>query len=102
MPKLLVLYPPPKDAAVFERRYREEHTPMVHQNMKGMTKFVATRVLGAADGSAPPYARAAELYFATMEELKAAAGSAGGASTVAHAVEISTGGPPVILVAEDD
>jgi hypothetical protein len=37
-----------------------------------------------------------------MEALQAAAASAGGQVTVAHAVEISTGGPPVVLIAEDD
>ena len=29
MPKLIVLYPPPADAAAFERLYRLEHAPMV-------------------------------------------------------------------------
>ena len=30
MPKLIVLYPAPTDPEVFERRYHEEHAPMVH------------------------------------------------------------------------
>jgi hypothetical protein len=33
--------------------------------------------------------------------LKATAGSPGGRKTIANAVEISSGGPPVFLVAED-
>ncbi|HEU4563300.1 MAG TPA: EthD family reductase [Gemmatimonadaceae bacterium] len=102
MPKLLVLYPPPTDAATFERRYRDEHGPLVHKNMKGMKRFVASRVMGRADGGQAPYARVAELYFDSMDDLNAAASSEGGKQTVAHAVEISTGGPPIILVAEDD
>ena len=101
MPKLMVLYPPPKDVEVFERRYREEHIPMAQKNLVGVTKFVATRVLGSPGGAAP-YQRVAELYFDSMEALQAAMSSPGGQATVAHALEISTGGPMVVLIAEDD
>jgi len=101
MPKLIVLYPPPADTEVFERRYRLEHGPMVLEKMPGLKKFVASRVLGAP-GGAPPYVRVAELYFDSLESLDAARMSPGGQATVAHAMEISTGGPPVVLIAEDD
>jgi uncharacterized protein (TIGR02118 family) len=101
MPKLIVLYPPPADAEVFERRYRLEHGPMVLKNIPGMTKFLACRVLGTPSGDAP-YQRVAELYFDSLESLQAAMASPGGQATVAHAIEISTGGPPVVLIAEDD
>lgn len=101
MPKLIVLYPPPTDRDAFERRYRDEHVPMVHKNIAGMTKFVAARVLGTPAGPAP-YHRVAELYFGTADALQAAMGSAGGQATVGHAMEISTGGPPLVLIAEDD
>jgi uncharacterized protein (TIGR02118 family) len=101
MPKLIVLYPPPKDAAVFERRYVQEHAPMVHAKIPGLTKFVAARVVGAPMGT-PAFQRVAELYFDSSEALQAAMGSAGGQEAVAHALEISTGGAPVVLIAEDD
>jgi len=101
MPKLIVLYPPPVDSSTFERRYSAEHVPMVFEKIPGLKKFVAARVLGAPAG-VPPYHRVAELYFDSMESLQAAAASAGGQVTVAHAVEISTGGAPVVLIAEDD
>jgi uncharacterized protein (TIGR02118 family) len=101
MPKLIVLYPPPADAAAFERRYHLEHAPMVMEKIPGLKKFVAARVLGSPAGSAP-YQRVAELYFDSMESLQSAVASPGGQATVAHAVEISTGGPPVVLIAEDD
>ena len=101
MPKLVVLYPPPTDVATFERRYRAEHAPMVHEKIPGLKKFVAALVLGTPAGAAP-YQRVAELYFDSMEALQAAIASAGGQTAVAHAVEISTGGPPVVLIAEDD
>jgi uncharacterized protein (TIGR02118 family) len=101
MPKLIVLYPPPADTAVFERRYRVEHAPMVLEKIPGVTRFVAAHVLGTPSGQAP-YQRVAELYFDSLESLQAAIASAGGQATVAHAMEISTGGPPVVMIAEDD
>ena len=101
MPKLIVLYPPPADVATFERRYHAEHAPMVVQKIPGLKKFVAAKVVGAPAG-APPYQRIAELYFDSMEALQAAMGSAAGQQAVAHAIEISTGGAPVVLIAEDD
>jgi uncharacterized protein (TIGR02118 family) len=101
MPKLIVLYPPPTDADTFERRYHAEHAPMVLEKVPGLKKFVAALVLGSPMGAAP-YHRVAELYFDSTESLQAAMGSAGGQSTVAHAMEISTGGAPTVLIAEDD
>ena len=101
MAKLIVLYPPPADVTTFERRYRLEHAPMVVQKVPGLRKFLAAQVLGTPAGAAP-YQRVAELYFDSMESLQAAMASPGGQATVAHAVEISTGGPPVVLIAEDD
>ncbi len=101
MPKLIVLYPPPDDPAVFERRYRLEHAPMVLEKLPGMTKFVSAHVLASPFGSVL-YQRVAELYFDSMEALQAAMASAGGQAAVAHAMEISTGGAPVVLIAEDD
>lgn len=101
MPKLIVLYPPPKDAAAFERRYATEHVPMVHAKIPGLIRFVAARVVGTPAGAAP-YGRVAELYFDSMDALRAAMQSEGGQATVGHAVEISTGGMPVVLIAEDD
>jgi uncharacterized protein (TIGR02118 family) len=101
MPKLIVLYPPPTDVTTFERRYRTEHAPMVLEKIPGLKKFLAAEVLGTPAGAAP-YQRVAELYFDTMETLKTGMASAGGQTTVAHAIEISTGGAPVVLIAEDD
>ena len=101
MPKLIVLYPPPLDVAEFERRYRAEHVPIVHDKIPGLKKFVAARVLGTPAGNAP-YQRVAELYFDSTEALQAAVASAGGQAAVAHAGEISTGGAPLVLIAEDD
>ena len=101
--KLVVLYPYPQDVGAFERAYAEEHVPMVNRDtMKGISKFVATKVVGTADGSAPPFYRIAELHFPSMEALRECASSAGAQEAVAHAVSISSGGKPLFLVAEEE
>lgn len=99
--KLVVMYPPPKDVTEFERRYAAEHVPMAVEKLAGKTKLVGTRVLGSPQG-APAFHRIAEVHFASMEALQACAASSGGKETLAHAAAISTGGPPVILVAEEE
>ena len=101
MPKLVVLYPIPDDLADFESRYQMEHVPMVQSKLPGLRKFVAAQVLGTPTGAAP-YHRVAELYFDSLGTLQAAIASAEGKAIVSHAMEISTGGPPVVLIAEDD
>jgi uncharacterized protein (TIGR02118 family) len=101
--KVIVLYPTPRDVNAFERVYTQEHVPMVTaQNFKGIQKFVASRVVGTADGTAPPFYRLAELHFPSLEALQAAAGSASAQEVVAHAISISSGGKPVFLVAEEE
>lgn len=98
--KLVVMYPRPKDIDAFEKAYQDEHVPMAMEKLKGVTKFVATKVIGAPQGT-PPFHRIAELHFASMESLQACAASQGGRETIAHAASISSGGPPVIMVAEE-
>ena len=101
--KLIVVYPAPRDVGAFERAYTQDHAPMVTpQSFKGLKKFIASKVVGTPDGSAAPFYRIAELHFASMEDLKAAAASPSAQKAVAHAVSISTGGMPIILVAEED
>jgi uncharacterized protein (TIGR02118 family) len=100
--KLLVLYPPPSDAAEFERAYTEDHAPMVtSESFPGITKFVQVKVVGTPDGSPPAYTRIAELHFDSIADLQMAAGGEPAAATVAHANKISTGGAPLILVCQE-
>ena len=98
--KLIVLYPRAKDIDAFEKAYHNEHVPLARKKLKGVTKFVATKVVGSPQGT-PPYCRIAELHFASMEDLQACTSSDGGKETVAHAISISSGGPPVFMVAEE-
>ncbi|HEY2867240.1 MAG TPA: EthD family reductase [Pyrinomonadaceae bacterium] len=99
--KIDVIYPYPTDVEEFENVYVTEHLPLAAEKIKGMSRFVVTKVLSAADGSKPPFYRLAELHFPSPEALQEAASSAGGQETVAHAIEISSGGAPLFLVAEE-
>ncbi len=99
--KLIVAYPQPKDASAFEKIYQQEHVPMAITNLHGKTKMVATKVLHSPQGE-PQFYRVAEVHFPSMEALQQCAASAGGKETLAHAVKISSGGPPVIMIAEED
>ena len=98
--KLMVMYPTPKDVNAFEKLYADEHVPMAVAKLAGKTKFVGTKVLASPDG-APKFHRVAEVYFPSMEALQACAASTGGKETLARAAKISSGGPPVIMIAEE-
>src|SRR5713101_4037615 len=99
--KLVVIYPRPKDVDVFEKIYQQEHVPLAVAKLSGKTKIVATKVLASPQGT-PPFYRIAEVYLPSMQALEACAASEGGKETLAHAVRISSGGPPTFLVAEEE
>ena len=99
--KLIVAYPQPTDVEAFEAVYQKEHVPMAIANLAGKTKIVATKVLLSPQGN-PPFYCIAEVHFPSMDLLKQCANSAGGKETLAHAVKISSGGPPVVMIAEED
>ena len=101
--KLIVMYPMPKDMAAFERAYSAEHIPMAAPIFQaaGATKAVLTKMVGAPSGT-PAFHRTAEIHFPSAEALKACAASQLGRDALAHAHKISNGGPPVILIAEEE
>jgi uncharacterized protein (TIGR02118 family) len=99
--KLVVIYPQPKNVDVFEKVYQEEHVPLAVAKLGGKTKIVASKILGSPQGP-PPFYRIAEVYFRSMQALEACAASEGGKEALAHGVKISSGGPPIFLVAEEE
>jgi uncharacterized protein (TIGR02118 family) len=99
--KIVVLYPRPTDVEAFEKLYTEEHVPMAVEKMVGKTKIVASKVLASPQGT-PPFYRVAEVHFPSRQALDACASSPGGKESIAHAVKISSGGPPVFLIAEEE
>lgn len=101
--KLVVLYPYPKNVDEFERLYTEEHAPMVTPDtMKGLTKFVATRMLGTPDGATPKFYRMAELHFPSLDALKACAPSEGGKKPWLARSRFRAGATPAFLIAEEE
>ena len=99
--KLVVIYPRPKDVDAFEHIYQSEHVPLAVARLAGKTKMIASRVLASPQGT-PPFYRVAEVYFPSMQVLEECAASDGGKEALAHAVKISSGGPPIFLVAEEE
>jgi uncharacterized protein (TIGR02118 family) len=97
---LLVMYPTPKDPAAFERAYREEHLPYASPRLKGATGVVSKRVVSPT--GRPLFHAISDISFPSPQALQACAASQGGQEALAHAASISTGGPPVVLIATDD
>jgi uncharacterized protein (TIGR02118 family) len=98
--KLIVMYPTPTDVIAFERRYEHEHVPMAVEKLAGKIRFDANLVTAAPGKEQAPYHRIAEVYFPSMQALENCLSSPGGQETAAHAVEISSGGDPLFLIAE--
>ena len=98
--KVVVIYPRPTDEAEFERAYKEEHLPMAEEKLKGMTRLVTTKVLDSPQGKVAAY-RLAEVHFSSMDDLSKCLQSDGGKAVVDHAIKISTGGPPILLICEE-
>jgi uncharacterized protein (TIGR02118 family) len=99
--KIVVIYPKPGDEEAFETIYKEEHLPLAESKLKGMTRLVSTKVLSSPMGKVTAY-RIAEVHFSTMDDLNKCLESDGGKQVIAHAAQISTGGPPIMLVCEEE
>jgi uncharacterized protein (TIGR02118 family) len=99
--KLIVVYPRPKDIEAFEKIYLAEHVPMAVEKLAGKTKIVATKITASPQGD-PPFYRIAEIYFPSRSALEACAATLGAQETLANAAKISTGGAPLILIAEEE
>jgi hypothetical protein len=74
---------------------------MAIANLHGKTKIVATKILQSPQGE-PRFYHIAEVHFPSMEVLQQCAESAGARDTLARAAKISSGGPPVIMIAVED
>lgn len=99
--KVVIIYPRPQDEKIFERAYLEEHVPLVEAKLKGLTRLVLTKVTGSPLGKVAAY-RIAEVYFSSMDDLQNIIGSEAGKEVIAHAQNISSGGPPLVLICEEE
>ena len=100
--QLLVIYPPPKDAASFERAYKEQHLPYACPRLmaEGATGVTTKRVLGSPSGT-PAFHWISFIDFPTPEVAKGCAQSKGGQEALQHAASISSGGQPQYLLIAD-
>ena len=99
--KMVVIYPRPHDEEAFEKAYKNEHIPLAERKLKGMTRLVATKVLNSPQGKVTAY-RIAEIHFSSMDDLNRCLESQDGQEVVAHANKLSTGGPPLLLICEEE
>ena len=98
--QLLVIYPPPKDPAEFDRAYREEHLPYAAPRLLGATGVATKRVLGAPGGN-PAAHTISFVSFPSADVAKTCAQSKAGQEALAHAASISSGGAPQFLLIDD-
>ena len=99
--KLLVLYPAPTDPVEFDRRYQGEHLPMGKAALIGATGLASYRIVGSPAGKSP-FTRLTEVSFPTLKAVQECAALPAAQKTLAHAVEISTGGAPHFMVVEQE
>jgi uncharacterized protein (TIGR02118 family) len=99
--KLVLIFPRPQDEAAFEQVYRDVHVPMVEGKLKGLNRFVATRIVSSPLGQTRTY-RIAEVHFSNLKALDACMQSEGCKEMLEHAKSISSGGPPIVLVCEEE
>ena len=99
--KLVVIYPRPTDIEAFEKIYLTEHVPMAVEKLVGKIKIVATKITASPQGT-PPFSRIVEVHFPSKSALEACAATPGAQETLVHAAKISTGGTPLILIAEEE
>jgi uncharacterized protein (TIGR02118 family) len=69
MVKFIALYKKPANAAEFDKRYFEQHMPIANK-IPGLKRVEVSRVVGSPMGDSEYYLMA-ELYFDSMDEMKA-------------------------------
>jgi uncharacterized protein (TIGR02118 family) len=94
--KMMVLFAQPEDPAAFDQHYFGTHMPLVHA-MPGLQRAETGKF-----GTKAPYYRAAELYFADRDALRAAFGSTQGSATTADYEQIAPEGSQILIEQLDD
>lgn len=96
MVKLIVAYGHPEDPAAFDEHYDGTHRGLAEQ-IPGLRRFEAGKVLGTPDGSPAPYYLIAELSFDDGPALEAALGSAEGQAAAGDVANFATGGATMMI-----
>lgn len=98
--KLVMIFPNPVDAELFESAYVAQQLPLLLARLGGRTNGTLTRVLGAPDGH-PPFCRMAEIYYPSLGALQASLASPEAQAVAANAIAISSGGTPIFLICDE-
>jgi uncharacterized protein (TIGR02118 family) len=102
MLQLMVLYPQPANAQQFEADYTS-HLLLLREKagIPATAKpYTVTKFLPAPGGGVPPFFQLFTMLFESPEALQATISSAGMQEVAADANRISTGGAPIILIAD--
>lgn len=91
-----VMYNAPADPQAFEHYYAETHLPIAGR-IPSVEQIVLFKGMAGPDGSAPPYYRVAQLFFADAATMGEAMGSAEGQAAVADLASFATGGVSVLV-----
>jgi uncharacterized protein (TIGR02118 family) len=67
--KIVALYKKPQNPQEFDKRYFEEHVPLVNK-MPGVQRWEIAKYAGAVNGE-QPYYMIVELYYENLDALKA-------------------------------
>jgi uncharacterized protein (TIGR02118 family) len=86
--RFLVLWSTPKDAAAFDRHYREVHVPLA-KKLPGLRRYTLSRNAAPIRGG-DPYYLVAELDFDDMTALQEAFGSPEGRATAADITNLAS------------
>jgi uncharacterized protein (TIGR02118 family) len=89
-----VLYNAPKDAAAFEKYYKDTHIPLVVANKDeiGFKRADLTKFESSLDGKKPAFYRQAELYFDSMDDLQKGVATPGFKKVADDLPKFATGG----------
>ncbi|HUA03296.1 MAG TPA: EthD family reductase [Solirubrobacteraceae bacterium] len=96
MVKLVVGYGQPEDPSAFDAHYVGTHIPLV-EKIPNLRRFESGKVIGAPDGSSPPFYYLAELWFDDPEQLGAAMGSPEGQAAGADVETFASGGATLMI-----
>lgn len=103
MLKLIALYPQPTNIEKFEKDY-EAHILLLHEKMgipKDVKPYKVTKMLPTPTGK-PKFYKMFSMPFNSPEELQEAMSSEGMQEVAADAVRISSGGPPEIMIGNEE
>ena len=100
--KLIIQFPHPHDVYDFDHVYKEAFIPLVTEKLKDKTKIITTTALPNIHHILPVYHRSTKVYFPSVDALLASIQSDAGKEVLAHAAEISTGGAPNFIIAEEE